>query len=181
MLEGFTRVNLHHKKKGSLFASFSSAGLRLSDSMLREMGSPAYISAYINKEKKQLALKVDKKKTLDSYRVSYSKKGYSLALPAKILRTFLADLMGWDYTTKSYRVDGTFDTAKALPISTSRHARNLKNAISGIVLRKALEAVDIFLLLEEVVLRWKKLETTSLPRKSFPIRRRRTSGLRQKF
>ena len=93
MLEGFTRVNLHHKKKGSLFASFSSAGLRLSDSMLREMGSPAYISAYINKEKKQLALKVDKKKTLDSYRVSYSKKGYSLALPAKILRSW--PLQSW--------------------------------------------------------------------------------------
>lgn len=139
MLEGFTRVNLHHKKKGSLFASFSSAGLRLSDSMLREMGSPAYISAYINKEKKQLALKVDKKKTLDSYRVSYSKKGYSLALPAKILRTFLADLMGWDYTTKSYRVNGTFDTSegvayfdlKACEESEKRHFGNRAEESAG--------------------------------------------------
>ena len=50
MKNGFKKILSvrRHPRKGKCFASFSCSGIRLSDALLRELGSPNFVVPYIN-------------------------------------------------------------------------------------------------------------------------------------
>lgn len=116
MLEGFKKISVRSRRPrdGRFCASFSGCGIRLSSPLFRKMGSPEYVSAYINNETKCFALKADKKKTPDSYKIGRSKAGEHLPIPSRTLRALISSVSGWDFGSHTYRADATFDEVEGV-------------------------------------------------------------------
>lgn len=116
MKKGFKRFLSvrRHPRKGECFASFSSSGIRLSDALLRELGSPSFVAPYINEGANAFAVKAETRKTIGNFRIPYTKSGNSLQVPARALLAKLSSMESWSLFQNSYRVEGTVDKAEGI-------------------------------------------------------------------
>ena len=116
MKNGFKKILSvrRHPRKGKCFASFSCSGIRLSDALLRELGSPNFVVPYINESTNIFAVKAEKRKIAGSFRIPYTKSGNSLQVPARMLLSKLSSMEGWSLFQNSYCVDGTVNKAKGI-------------------------------------------------------------------
>lgn len=108
MREGFHPV---HFVTGRAFMSLTSSGLGFNKISVLKMGSPKFIQFFINEEDKQLAIREASGDNEFAKRFVYDgmniKNG--VRYHNKDFEESIANMMGWDLTTKKYRIDGEFD------------------------------------------------------------------------
>lgn len=122
MLEGFKPIEL---MTGSPVLSVTSNGLSFNKNVANRMGRPEYIRFMINASTKQLA--IQKTDETDAVGVQFIKKNIDnrngVRYNNRDLENTIETLMGWDLSTKTYRIDGIYqedDHAMIFNLLTAR-------------------------------------------------------------
>ena len=107
MLDGFKPIEL---MVGSAVLSVTSNGLSFNKNVVSKMGCPEYIRFMLNDSTKQLA--IQKTDENDSIGVPFARKSVDnkngVRYNNRDLEHTLESLMGWDLSTKTYRIDGVY-------------------------------------------------------------------------
>ena len=107
VLSGFTAFNFN---EGAPYVSVTKNGVTFNKGVVMKLGYPEYVVLLINAQEQLIAIQVCTKETPNAAGFCSPEKKDSSILSIRwngrdLLNT-LRDLMDWDYTTASYKVEG---------------------------------------------------------------------------